>query len=190
MAVSPIGDSGTDYSTGPWSKQSDDIVNQDIQAALKRNNGDVAAAAEDLRLRRNDPQNFSDTNMAMAEDYLYARADAGNKWLGGRGSGNVGTIGETAKIDTYMALKQITPLELTLAVGALDISVGLPPSVGNGPWSPDAPAVAPQGAGPVSPYSDKEKEWMLKGVDDAKKLDGAGSLPAARLMNEPPYYAD
>src|SRR6516164_2935117 len=97
MAVSPIGDGGNDYSTGPWSKQNDDIVKQYIQDALNRHGGDVGAAAEDLRLRRNDPQNFYDTNMAMAEDYLFARSDS---------KGN-GTIGENAKINTYMALKQV-----------------------------------------------------------------------------------
>jgi hypothetical protein len=166
MAISPIGDGGGDY-TGRWTEQSDYLVNQYIQDALNRHGGDVPAAAEDLRLQRQDPHNFYDTNLAMAEDYLYARGDAGHAWDGG----NVGTVGETAKINSYMFLKWISP----------GVEAANPFH-----WSP----VSQRGAGPISPYSDKEKEWMLKGVQDAGRLDGAGPLPAARLTNEPPYYND
>ena len=68
--------------------------------------------------------------------------------------------------------------------GAAGVPVSLLPD--RPQWMP----IIPQGAGPISPYSDKEKEWMLKGVDDASKLDGTGPLPPAHLMNEPPYFTD
>ncbi len=69
-----------------------------IDGAMSRHNGDVEGAFADLRDQRQKPENYYDTNMAIAADYLRAR----------RETQNCGPNVASAEVETYMALKRTT----------------------------------------------------------------------------------
>ena len=116
-----------------------------ISGALDRHGGDVEKAFADLRDQRQKPENYYDSNLAVAADYLRAR------WETQR-CGPVVALGE---VESYMLLKQ-------------------------------AGGVPQEGPGPVSPYSDLQKNYMEKGVSDEESQK---SVLEQIWWNSPPGLA-
>jgi hypothetical protein len=113
-----------------WSKPDASKVDAYINQAMAQSHGDVSQAFSYLRDLRDKPQNYYDSNLAIAADYMRARWDTQQHGPGA----------ETEDIAAYLAAKR---------------AVGVPQ----------------EGPGPVSPYSDLEKQYMLKGVADEVKSD-------------------
>jgi hypothetical protein len=80
----------------PWTPEDKGKVDAYIDDALGRHGGDVAAAFADIRDRRQQAQNYYDTNMAIAADHLRARLET-------QRSGPPVALQE---VETYMALKR------------------------------------------------------------------------------------
>ena len=82
---------------GPaWTPENEGQVQTYIQDALARHGGNVAEAFADLRDRRQKPENYYDSNMAIAADYLRARWDVQRH----------GTAAEQVAVGSYLALKR------------------------------------------------------------------------------------
>jgi hypothetical protein len=58
-----------------FTPEDEEKVKQLIADAIARHNGDIALAFVDLRDQRQRPENFFDTNLAIAADYLRARLE-------------------------------------------------------------------------------------------------------------------
>ena len=111
-----------------WSAENDNVVGEMISSALQRHGNDPKFAYLDLHAQRDNPQNFYDTNMAYAGDYLRAAYDT-----------------------------KVYGPEFALA----EISVYMDAKENHINW-----IARPEGAGPVSPYSEKELAFMNAGVAD------------------------
>lgn len=79
-----------------WTPEDEKLVRSIVDDALARKEGDVALAFAFLRDRRELEENFYDTNLAIAADYLRARWET-LKW---------GPSIAWAKVETYMELKK------------------------------------------------------------------------------------
>ncbi len=105
-----IADSGGALPPQQWTPDNQATVNADINQAMTANHGNVEKAFIELRNERQQPQNYYDSNLAIAADYLRARWDTQSH----------GSIAETANVDAYLALKK----------------EGIAPKEGPGPLSP------------------------------------------------------
>jgi len=99
-----------------FSPEDEDEVKSLIADALDRHDGDIGLAFADLRDQRQRPENFYDSNLAIAADYLRARLETQRN----------GPIVAREQVEVYLALK------LTGAV----------PPEGPGPVSPFSPLQA------------------------------------------------
>ena len=79
-----------------WTPQNEAQVKADIQGALNRHHGNIEQAFADLRDQRQQPQNYYDSNLAIAADYLRARWDVQRH----------GTVAEAAAVETYLLAKR------------------------------------------------------------------------------------
>jgi hypothetical protein len=119
--------------SSPWAPEDEAKVQADIKGALDRHHGDVALAFADLRDQRQLPQNYYDTNMAIAADYLRARWD----------TQRCGPTVSSSEVETYMALKR---------------TVGVPQE-GPGPVSPYSDLELKYMRKGVSDETDKMSFW-------------------------------
>jgi len=99
-----------------FTPEDEDKVKSFIADALARNGGDVELAFADLRDRRQRPENFYDSNLAIAADYLRARRETKRN----------GPIVAKEQVEVYLALKM----------------TGAVPREGPGPVSPFSPLQA------------------------------------------------
>jgi hypothetical protein len=79
-----------------WTPEDEGQVQACIRDALARHGGNVADAFADLRDLRQKPENYYDSNMAIAADYLRARWDVQRH----------GTVAEEVSVGAYLALKR------------------------------------------------------------------------------------
>jgi hypothetical protein len=79
-----------------WAPENEDQVKSYIQDAMTRHGGNVQLAFADLRDQRQKPENYYNTNMAIAADYLRARWDVQQH----------GVQAESLLVDAYLAAKQ------------------------------------------------------------------------------------
>ena len=99
-----------------FSPEDEDVVKSLIADALDRHDGDIALAFADLRDQRQRPENYYDSNLAIAADYLRARLETQRN----------GPIVARQQVEVYLALKM----------------TGAVPREGPGPVSPFSPLQA------------------------------------------------
>jgi hypothetical protein len=80
----------------PWTAEDENTVKALIQGALHRNGDNVEKAFAELRDRRQQPEHYYDTNLAIAADYLRAR------WETQKNGPSVAAT----QVETYIALKR------------------------------------------------------------------------------------
>lgn len=79
-----------------WTPESEEQVKAYIRQAMERHGGNVEQAFSDLRDQRQKPENYYDTNLAIAADYLRARWDVQQH----------GAAAEALQVESYLAMKR------------------------------------------------------------------------------------
>jgi hypothetical protein len=125
-----------DRKTGKWSGESEAAIKADVHDYLHRHHGDVTAAWHDSTKQRAKRKNWYDRNLAAASDYLRARRDV--DWWRDHGKAERARTYRDYGIDAYLDAKKHATLRRYMR----------------------------RRSGPVSPYSQLERKYMLKGADD------------------------
>ncbi|HEY7576550.1 MAG TPA: hypothetical protein VH855_03055 [Acetobacteraceae bacterium] len=131
-----------DRRTGKWSGESEAAIKADIHDYLHRHHGNVTSAWHDSTKQRAKRKNWYDRNLAAASDYLRARHDV--DWWREHGKAGRARAYRNYGIDAYLDAKKHATLHRFMR----------------------------RGSGPVSPYSQLERKYMLKGADDGFKDGG------------------